>query len=469
MTELDKSKSAETFDIVNPYDQTYLGSLPLVTWDDIDKDLATAQQLFKDRQQWLPAFERINILKKTAILISQRADELALLIASEGGKPLVDARVEVTRAIDGVELCAKEISALTGKQIPMDLTPAGAGRIAFTTKEPIGVVVAVSAFNHPLNLIVHQVAPAIAAGCPVLVKPARDTPLSCKAFVDILHQAGLPAQWCRFIMCETSISEKMITDPRVAFFSFIGSAKIGWMLRSKLAPGTRCALEHGGVAPVIIEESADIAAMIPSLLKGGFYHSGQVCVSVQRIFAPREQASAIAQMLADGAEKIIVGNAIDEATECGPLIRPKEVDRVEAWVDEAVSAGATLVTGGKRLGESTYAPTVLLAPPVDAKVSTMEIFGPVVCVYGYDDIDQAIVQANSLEYAFQASVFTKNLDIAMKAVQALDATAVMVNDHTAFRVDWMPFAGRKQSGYNTGGIAYTMHDMSQDKMAVIKL
>jgi len=469
MTELDRSKSAETFDIVNPYDQTYLGSLPLVTWDDIDKDLATAQQLFKDRQQWLPAFERINILKKTAILISQRADELALLIASEGGKPLVDARVEVTRAIDGVELCAKEISTLTGKQIPMDLTPAGAGRIAFTTKEPIGVVVAVSAFNHPLNLIVHQVAPAIAAGCPVLVKPARDTPLSCKAFVDILYQAGLPAQWCRFIMCETSTAEKMITDPRVAFFSFIGSAEIGWMLRAKLAPGTRCALEHGGVAPVIIEESADIAAMIPSLLKGGFYHSGQVCVSVQRIFAPRDQARAIAQMLADGAEKIIVGNAIDEATECGPLIRPKEVDRVEAWVDEAVSAGATLVTGGKRLGESTYAPTVLLEPPVDAKVSTMEIFGPVVCVYGYDDINQAIAQANSLEYAFQASVFTKNLDIAMKAVQALDATAVMVNDHTAFRVDWMPFAGRKQSGYNTGGIAYTMHDMSQDKMAVIKL
>ena len=351
----------------------------------------------------------------------------------------------------------------------MDLTQAGAGRIAYTSKEPIGVVVAVSAFNHPLNLIVHQVAPAIAAGCPVLVKPAGDTPLSCKAFVDILHQAGLPPQWCRFVMCETATSERMITDPRVAFLSFIGSAKVGWMLRSKLAPGTRCALEHGGVAPVIIEESADIDAMIPSLLKGGFYHSGQVCVSVQRIFAPKAKAKAIAQKLADGAAKLIVGNAIDESTECGPLIRPAEVDRIEAWVDEAVSAGATLLTGGKRLGETTYAPTVLLEPPVNAKVSTMEIFGPVVCVYGYDDINQAIAQANALEFAFQASVFTKNLDIAMKAINELDATAVMVNDHTAFRVDWMPFAGRKHSGYNTGGIAYTMHDMSQDKMAVIKL
>jgi len=464
-----KSKVTEKIDVFNPYDQTYLGAVPTLIWDEIDEYLTTAQQLFKDRQQWLPAFERISILKKAAMLISKRADELALLIASEGGKPLVDARVEVTRAIDGVALCAKEIANLKGTQIPMDLTQAGAGRIAFTTKEPIGVVVAVSAFNHPLNLIVHQVAPAIATGCPVLVKPASDTPLSCKAFVDILHEAGLPPSWCRFVMCDNSTSERMITDPRVAFFSFIGSAKIGWMLRSKLAPGTRCALEHGGVAPVIIEESADIAAMIPSLLKGGFYHSGQVCVSVQRIFAPKDKAKAIAQMLADGAEKLIVGNAIDESTECGPLIRPKEVDRVEAWVDEAVSAGATVLTGGKRLGESTYAPTVLLEPPMDTKVSTLEIFGPVVCVYGYDDINQAIAQANALEFAFQASVFTTNLNIAMKAVRELDATAVMVNDHTAFRVDWMPFAGRKHSGYNTGGIAYTMHDMSQEKMAVIKL
>jgi acyl-CoA reductase-like NAD-dependent aldehyde dehydrogenase len=464
-----KISEDEKLDVVNPYDQSHIGSVPTVMWDTIDKYLTTSHQLFKDCHQWLPAFERVSILKKTAVLISQKVDELAFLIANEGGKPLADARIEVTRAIDGVELCAKEISNLTGSQIPMDLTQAGAGRIAFTTKEPIGVVVAVSAFNHPLNLIVHQVAPAIAAGCPVLVKPARDTPLSCKAFVDILHEAGLPPQWCRFIACDTPTSERMITDARVGFFSFIGSAKVGWMLRSKLAPGTRCALEHGGVAPVIIEDSADIEAMIPSLLKGGFYHSGQVCVSVQRIFAPKSKAKAIAQLLADGAAKLIVGNAIDEFTECGPLIRPKEVDRVAEWVDEAVAAGATLVTGGKRLGGTTYAPTVLLEPPADAKVSTMEIFGPVVCVYGYKDIDQAIAQANSLEYAFQASVFTKDLDIAMKAIRELEATAVMVNDHTAFRVDWMPFAGRKQSGYNTGGIAYTIHDMSQDKMAVIKL
>ena len=274
----------------------------------------------------------------------------------------------------------------------MDLTAAGSGRLAFTTRDPIGPVVAVSAFNHPLNLIVHQVAPAIAVGCPVLVKPAGDTPLSCQAFVEMLYEAGLPEEWCRFVMSDRESSEKLVTDPRVAFFSFIGSAGVGWMLRSKLAPGTRCALEHGGVAPVIIDESAGLEAIIPSLLKGGFYHSGQVCVSVQRIFAPRAQAGDIAQMLAEGASKLIVGNAIDEQVECGPLIRPAEVDRVAAWVDEAKNAGAKILTGGERLTETTYAPTVLLEPPTNAKISNAEVFGPAVCVYGYDDMDEAISQ-----------------------------------------------------------------------------
>jgi len=356
-----------------------------------------------------------------------------------------------------------------GKEIPMNLTEAGAGRIAFTTREPIGPVVAVSAFNHPLNLIVHQVAPAVAVGCPVLVKPADDTPLSCKAFVEILYEAGLPEGWCRFVACDIPTAQKLVTDPRVAFFTFIGSAKVGWMLRAKLAPGTRCALEHGGAAPVIIDDSADKDAMIPSLLKGGFYHSGQVCVSVQRVFAPKNQAEDIARALADGASKLVVGNAIEEQTECGPLIRPREVDRVAEWIEEAKSGGAKILCGGEKLSDSTYAPTVLLNPPVAARVSTSEIFGPAVCVYGYEDMDAAIEASNALPFAFQASVFTKNLDVAMQAIQNLDATAVMVNDHSAFRVDWMPFAGRRQSGYNTGGIGYTMHDMTQDKMAVIKL
>ncbi|MEO0342391.1 MAG: aldehyde dehydrogenase family protein [Pseudomonadota bacterium] len=458
-----------SLEIVNPYSLTRIGSLDLQNWDDVDLMLSQAYALHRDRAAWMPAYQRIEILEKTAQEMQNRFEELAYLIANEGGKPLGDARIEVTRAINSVRLSIHEMGQMSGREIPMDLTQAGSGRIAFTTREPIGVVVAASAFNHPLNLIVHQVAPAIATGCPILIKPALDTPLSCQVFVEILHQAGLPPLWCQFVACENDVAERLITDARVAFFSFIGSARVGWMLRSKLAPGTRCALEHGGAAPVLVAEDADLDAMIPLLVKGGFYHAGQVCVSVQRVFARDTMAKMIASRLAEAAAALTIGNATNEDVDCGPLIRPAEVDRVEAWVDEAIAAGATLLTGGKRLGPTTYAPTVLLNPPSDVRVSTQEIFGPVICVYGYDTTQSAIDAANSLPYAFQSAVFTKSLETAMQAVQGLDATAVMVNDHTAFRVDWMPFAGRRQSGYNTGGIGYTMHDMTQDKMAVIRL
>ena len=336
-------------------------------------------------------------------------------------------------------------------------------------REPIGPVVAVSAFNHPLNLIVHQVAPAVAVGCPVIVKPADDTPLSARAFVEILIEAGLPREWCACFPCDIPTAEKLVTDPRVAFFSFIGSAKVGWMLRSKLAPGARCALEHGGVAPVIVDDSADIAAMLPSLIKGGFYHAGQVCVSVQRVYVPRAMALSVADQLAGLASQLVVGNAVEETTEVGPLIRPREVQRVAEWVAEAAKAGGNILCGGEAAGETVYRPTIVLDPPAHVRLSTQEIFGPVVAVYGYDDLDNAISMANALPFAFQASGFTRRLDVATKLIRSLDATAVMINDHTAFRVDWMPFAGRRQSGYGTGGIGYTMHDMTQDKMAVINM
>ena len=456
-------------DVVNPYSLKKIGEVAMTPWDVVDGYLDTAQALYRNRDAWLPAHKRIDILARAAGIMEDNADALAHQIANEGGKPLQDAIVEVTRAIDGIGLCAHGIAEIKGEEIPMDLTAAGAGRIAFSQREPIGPVVALSAFNHPLNLIVHQVGPAVAAGCPVLVKPSADTPLSCQTLVNIFHQAGLPEEWCRFVLNDRVEAEQMATDPRTHFFSFIGSAKVGWMLRSKLAPGTRCALEHGGLAPVIVAEDADFSEMIPSLLKGGMYHSGQVCVSVQRVYAPRKLAPAIAEQLAHGAARLVVGDAVSPKTECGPLIRPREVDRVEEWVNEAKAGGAKVVTGGERLGETTYAPTILLDPPADARVSTMEIFGPVICIYSVDSLDEAIAKSNDLPFAFQAAVFTKNLDIAMDASRRLDATAVMINDHTAFRVDWMPFAGRKQSGHGVGGIGHTMHEMTQDKMRVIKL
>jgi acyl-CoA reductase-like NAD-dependent aldehyde dehydrogenase len=451
----------------NPFDLKPIDEVERPDWDFADKWLDGAVKLHGQRDNWLPAHQRISILKRAGALMRDRFEELAFLIANEGGKPLIDARIEVERAIDGVGLAIEGIGHLHGSEVPMDLTAAGAGRMAFTMREPIGPVVAVSAFNHPLNLIVHQVAPAVATGCPVIVKPADDTPLSARTFVDILIEAGLPDEWCAFFPCDIPTAEKLVTDARVAFFSFIGSSKVGWMLRSKLAPGTRCALEHGGAAPVIVDESADIDAMLPYLAKGGFYHAGQVCVSVQRVFAPRAMARTIAQKLADTASRLVVANAVEETTEVGPLIRPGEVERVADWVAEAAKEGGDILCGGEKIGETAYRPTVILDPPAHVRLSKQEIFGPVVAIYGVDDLDDAIKRANDLPFAFQAAGFTRRLDIATKLIRSLDATAVMINDHTAFRVDWMPFAGRRQSGYGTGGIGYTMHDMTQDKMAVI--
>jgi acyl-CoA reductase-like NAD-dependent aldehyde dehydrogenase len=329
-------------------------------------------------------------------------------------------------------------------------------------------VFAISAFNHPLNLIVHQIVPAIAVGCPVIVKPASKTPLNCVRLVELIHEAGLPDGWCQVCICDNDVAEILATSDKINFFSFIGSAKVGWQLKSKLADGVRCSLEHGGVAPVIVDSTADIEKTVSSLLKGGFYHAGQVCVSVQRIFVHDSIFDVLAKKLADGAAKLKVGNPENLQTQVGCLISPNEVIRVDEWVKEAVAGGSVLLTGGKKLSDKTYAPTVLLNPADDAKVSNLEIFAPVVCLYNYADYRIAIDKANSLEFAFQAAVFTSNIDMANDCVKRLDASAVMINDHTAFRVDWMPFGGRKASGYGIGGIGYTMHDMVAYKMVVIK-
>ncbi len=454
--------------VLSPYDQSLIKEIPLVGREEVEKALTSAYDLFQDRSKWIPAHERIAILERTAEIMKTKIEELTLNATREGGKPYVDSKVEVLRAINGVKIAAEHISQLKGEQIPMELTLASENRIAFTTREPIGVVSSISAFNHPLNLIIHQTVTAIAAGCPVIIKPALTTPLSCLAFVDILAEAGLPDGWCQAVVCENEAAEQLVTDQRVNYFSFIGSAKIGWYLRSKLSPGTRCALEHGGAAPVIVEKDADFEELIPSLLKGGFYHAGQVCVSVQRVFVHIDIFDDLAQQLADGASKLVVGNQMDKKTEVGPLILPREVDRVEEWVDEAIAGGAKLLCGGKRISDSCYEPTVLLNPPLDAKVSTLEIFGPVVCIYSFTNREKAIEIANSLEVSFQAAVFTKDLDIALECVKKLNATAVMVNDHTAFRVDWMPFGGRDSSGIGMGGIQYSMHEMTREKLMVIK-
>lgn len=459
---------SEKLEVLNPYDLSLIEELEMVDSKSVDAALAKAKMLFDNRSKWLPKYERVEILERTIEIMKSRREELTRIAAEEGGKPYVDSLVEVDRAINGVKLAIEDMGYFGGEEIPMGQTKSSANRMAFTRKEPIGVVSSISAFNHPLNLIIHQTVPAIAVGAPVIVKPALTTPRSCIKFVEILKEAGLPDGWCEYIISGNEAAEKLVVDPRVNFFSFIGSARVGWYLRSKLSPGTRCALEHGGAAPLIVEPDANLDEMIPSLIKGGFYHSGQVCVSVQRVFVHNSILKEVTERIVERARNLKVGSALEKDTDCGPLILPREVDRVVEWVSEAQKEGGEILLGGEKLSDTTYAPTVILNPSDESKVTTQEIFGPVVCIYGYDEVSQAIEKSNSLEYAFQASVYTSNLDSALNISNQINAAAVMINDHTAFRVDWMPFGGRDSSGLGVGGIKYSMEDMSRDKLLVFK-
>ncbi len=459
---------SQTLQVLQAFDRTVISEIPMDDARMLEAKLASAARAMRDRGAWLKPHQRGGILWRTASLLEARQAHFAQLIAREGGKPFSDAAVEVIRAIDGLRNAAEELRVFAGREIPMGLTPASEGRWAFTTKEPIGVVAAISAFNHPLNLIVHQVAPAIAVGCPVIVKPAMATPLSCLDFVALLREAGLDEPWCQTVITDdNALAERLATDPRVAFLSFIGSAKVGWYLRSKLAPGTRCALEHGGAAPVIVDRSAPLDRIIEPIVKGGYYHAGQVCVSTQRIFVHADVMDEFVERLAARVRSLRVGDPLLQETEVGPLITPHEANRVMSWTDEAVSAGAVIIGGGRQ-SETTLLPAILVEPAADAKVSQLEVFGPVTCVYGFRELDKAIDIANSLPFAFQASVFSADIGPALRAARRLDASTVLINDHTAFRTDWMPFAGRRQSGYGVGGIPYSMEEMSEDKMLVLR-
>ena len=456
----------EMLKVLSPYDGHLIKEIDLDDETRIEEALTTANKLQENKP--IPTPKRIAILNKTADLVEAKAEEFACQAAEEGGKPLIDSRIELARAVQGIKEAANSIGQLTGNEIPMNLTASSMNRMAFTTREPIGIVSAISAFNHPFNLIVHQVVPAVAVGCPVIVKPASTTPLSCLNLVNCLYEAGLPKKWVQVVICKGALAEKMATDPRVSFLTFIGSGEVGWGLRSKLAEGARCALEHGGAAPVIVEPDANIDDALPLLAKGGFYHAGQVCVSVQRIFVHEDIVENFSKKLVGIAKKLVVGDPTNEKTEVGPLIQKGEAERIHKWVEEAKAAGGKILTGGNKIGDSCYEPTVILNPPYDSNVSQCEIFGPVINIYSYKNRGDAIKLANDVPFSFQAAIFTKDINAALESAKDLNAAAVMVNDHTAFRVDWMPFAGRKSSGLGVGGILPTMIEMTEEKLIVFR-
>jgi len=464
-------KACDYLEVTQPWDEQPIARVGVVDNATALNALQPAYEAFGDRRAWLPRAQRIAILEKVGALLAARKSELALQAAAEGGKPLIDSKIELDRAVVTLQSCVDYLRSAQadGRRIAMDINAASQQHIAFTVKEPLGVVLAFSAFNHPINLIAHQIGPAIAVGCPVIVKPAEKTPLSCFSLVELFYQAGLPQVYCQALLTrDHQVSANMIADPRVAFFSFIGSAEVGWSLRAKLAAGTGCALEHGGAAPVIIMDDADLEDNLPRLAKGGFYHAGQVCVSVQRVYAHRAVVDKVAEGLAALGWAMKIGDPTAADSEVGPLINRSEVARVDQWVQQAVADGAQLLCGGKRYSDTAYECTVLLNPPDSAAVSCRELFGPVICVYAFDDVDDALRRANALPFSFQAAVISSQIDHALYCAKHLNATAVMINEHTAFRVDWMPFAGRKHSGYGGGGVPYTMDELQLEKMLVIR-
>jgi acyl-CoA reductase-like NAD-dependent aldehyde dehydrogenase len=453
--------------VFNPYTREVISELDWQISGDIETAIGDSWQLFRSGNR-IPKHERIAILGRLYNLVRVHFDDLVDTAVREGGKPLNDTVVEVKRAMQGIRIAINTLESMHGEMVPMGITEGSKGRLAYTLLEPCGVVLAISAFNHPVNLIVHQVVSAVAIGAPVLIKPALKTPLSCLKLVGLLHEAGLPAPWCKVILCKNTVTERMVTDRRIGYVSFIGSHRVGWYLRSILAPGTRIALEHGGVAPVIIEKDADMEGLIAPLVKGAYYHAGQVCVSVQRIYVRKKMLDDFIRQFVQAAGKIITGDPASPQTDAGPLILPEEVERVEKWVQEAESEGAKIALGGKRISDVCFEPTVLVNPASYSYVTTEEVFGPVVSVYPYEKKKEAVEKANALSYSFQSAVWTNHLDRAMYYSHQLDANTVLINDHTAFRVDWMPFGGSQRSGLGTGGIQYSMRDMCKEKLVVIR-
>jgi acyl-CoA reductase-like NAD-dependent aldehyde dehydrogenase len=453
--------------VVNPWNREPIAEVEMADDAAIAHAIVTARSTLESGWSDTPVYRRCEILKKAAAIIKSRAEELAMLIATEGGKPLKDARVEAARAAVTLEEAASAGMGLEGRQWGMQRAAGSENKIAFTIWEPIGVVLAVSAFNHPLNLPCHQAGPAIAAGNTVLLKPATSTPLCSIKLAEILLEAGLPEGVLQVVPAPGAAASALVKSPEVNFLTFIGSAKVGWNLRRIMADGTRMSAEHGGNAASIVMADADLAASMPRIVLSAYYHAGQVCVSTQRLYVEKPLMDDFCAALVEQAAALKVGDARDLATTIGPIIEPEELVRVETWVDEAVADGTRVLLGGGRETDTTYKATVLTNAPEDSKVIAKEVFGPVVTVQPVDSLEEAVTKVNASTAPFQSSIFTQDLDKALYAARKVEASAYMINDMTAFRVDWMPFGGRKHGGLALGGLEHCVRDMSEEKLIVL--
>jgi acyl-CoA reductase-like NAD-dependent aldehyde dehydrogenase len=457
-----------TVTVRSPYDGTIIGEVPAGTAADVDRAVTAGAAVRADPARALPAWRRAEILDTAARLLAGRVEGMARTIAQEAAKPLKTARVEAQRAADTFTFAAGEARQLAGEVVPMDASVAGVGKLAFTVRHPVGVVGAITPFNFPLNLVAHKVAPAIAAGCPLVLKPASQTPFSARALHALLvDECGLPGDWLHVITGSADeVGNAIVDHDAIAMITFTGSPQVGWSIRER-APRKKVSLELGNNSPVIIEADGDWEGAAAKIAIGGYSHAGQSCISTQRVFVHADIASDFVATLARGVEALVVGDPLDEATDVSSLISEGDRDRVSSWIAEAVQAGAEVAAGGQVEG-ALLRPTLLTGATPDMKVCREEVFGPVVAVQTYTRFDDALALANDTRYGLQAAVYTTDLGKALRAAGTLDFGAVLVNEVPTWRADQMPYGGVRDSGNTREGPAYAVQEMTESRLVVIQ-
>lgn len=454
-------------EVKNKYNDEVIGVLPTARKEDLDTALAAAERA-EDVMADMPAHERASILLRTAELMRERADDLAKTVAAEAGKALKFARAEVERAASVFTIAAEEAKRLHGETIPLDAVPSGDGYFGYWTRRPVGVIAAISPFNFPLNLVAHKVAPALAAGNTLVLKPATTTPLAAVKLCQILQEAGLPPGAINLVVGSGgTVGEWLITDERVDKITFTGSPEVGRHILA-VAGIKKVTLELGNNSPVVVAPDADLDFVAKRCALGAFYNSGQVCISVQRIYSQKQVFEPFSEKFVKATEAMVVGDPLDERVDVGPMIDSKEVDRIENWVKEAQGSGASVLTGGRREG-TVYYPTVLSNVDADMKVVAEETFGPVASIISSDDFESALQQANDSKFGLQVGVFTNDVNRVFKAVRKLNFGGVIVNDTPNFRADHMPYGGNRQSGLGREGVKFAMEDMTNIQLVAIRL
>ncbi|MCL5283585.1 MAG: aldehyde dehydrogenase family protein [Armatimonadetes bacterium] len=452
------------WEVRSPYDGALVGSVAEAKPENVTEATSAAMRAMKEP---IPAYRRADILESVAKLLKQKAEDFSKTLVLEAGKPIKSARGEVERAVSTLTVAASEARNMSGEVIPMGATPAGAGKLAFTVRVPIGVVGAITPFNFPLNLVCHKLAPAIAAGCAVVLKPAERTPISAIKLAQLFLEAGLPPGWLNVLVGDgPTLGAALVNEPNIALITFTGSGAVGWSIREQ-APRKKVLLELGNSSPVLVFDDGDVEAAASTCARNGFSFSGQSCISVQRAIVHRGVADEFEREFLKRVSDLVVGDPMDESTDVGPLISKRECDRVLSWIDEAQKDGAMILSGGRLAQETIVQPTVLSNVKPEMKVFNREIFGPVVVISRFDHVDEAVELANATEYGLQAGVYTNSLDRAIAAAGRLQFASVLINEAPTFRADQMPYGGWKESGNTREGPKYAMMEMTEPKLIVV--